>query len=85
MYKCNIKLTLKQITMKKLLLLIGVALVMTACSSSNFVAHKVHETPKTTRQALIYEDHVVIVTKTRLSLDEYNRMVAITINNREER
>jgi len=71
--------------MKKLLLLIGVALVMTACSSSNFVVHKVHESPKTTRQALIYEDHVVIITKTRLSLDEYNKMVAVTVNNREER
>jgi len=70
--------------MKKLLL-IGVALVMTACSSTNFVAHKVHETPKTTREALIYEDHVVIVTRTRLSLDEYNKIVAVTVNNREER
>ena len=70
--------------MKKLLL-IGVALVMTACSSTNFVAHKVHETPKTTRQALIFEDHVVIVTRTTLSLEEYNKMVAVTVNNREER
>ena len=70
--------------MKKILL-IGVALVMTACSSTNFVAHKVSETPKTTRQALIYEDHVLIVTKTKLTLDEYNRMVANTVNNREER
>ena len=70
--------------MKKLLL-IGVALVMTACSSTNYVAHKVHETPKTTRQALIFEDHVVIVTRTTLSLEEYNKMVAVTVNNREER
>ena len=71
--------------MKKLLLTIGVALVMTACSSSNFVAHQVHESPKTTRQALIYEDHVVIVTRTKLSLEEYNKMVAVTVNNREGR
>jgi len=70
--------------MKKLLL-IGVALVMTACSSTNFVTHDVHESPKTTRQALIYEDHVVIVTRTKLTLDEYNRMVASTVQNREER
>jgi len=70
--------------MKKLLL-IGVALVMTACSSTNFVAHKISETPKTTRQALIFEDHVVIVTRTRLTLDEYNRIVAISVQNREER
>ena len=70
--------------MKKLLL-IGVALVMTACSSTNFVAHKISETPKTTRQALIFEDHVVIVTRTKLTLDEYNKMVALTVQNREER
>lgn len=70
--------------MKKFLLL-GVALVMTACSSTNYVTHKVHETPKTTRQALIFEDHVVIVTRTTLSLEEYNKMVAVTVNNREER
>ena len=70
--------------MKKLLL-IGVALVMTACSSTNFVAHKISETPKTTRQALIFEDHVVIVTRTKLTLDEYNRIVAVSVQNREER
>jgi hypothetical protein len=70
--------------MKKLLL-IGVALVMTACSSTNFVAHEVHESPKTTRQALIYEDHVVIVTRTKLTLEEYNKMIALTVQNREER
>ena len=70
--------------MKKLLL-IGVALVIASCSSTNFVAHKVHETPKTTREALIYEDHVIIVTRTKLTLDEYNKIVAITVNNREER
>lgn len=69
--------------MKKLLL-IGVALVMTACSSTNFVAHKISETPKTTRQALIFEDHVLIVTRTRLTLDEYNRIVAVSVQNREE-
>ena len=70
--------------MKKLLL-IGVALVMTACSSTNFVAHEVHESPKTTRQALIFEDHVVIVTRTKLTLEEYNKMIALTVQNREER
>jgi hypothetical protein len=70
--------------MKKLLL-IGVVLVITACSSINFVSHKVSETPKTTRQALIYEDHVIIVTKTRLTLDEYNKIIAVSIQNKEER
>ena len=70
--------------MKKFII-IGVALVMTACSSTNFVSHKLSETSKTTRQALIFEDHVVIVTKTRLTLDEYNRIVAVSVQNKEER
>jgi hypothetical protein len=70
--------------MKKILL-IGVALVITACSSTNFVSYKISKTPKTTRQALIYEDHVIIVTKTRLTLDEYNRIIAVSIQNKEER
>jgi len=71
--------------MKKFLFTIGVATVLTACSTNNFVAHKISETPKTTRQALIFEDHVVIVTRTKMTLDEYNRIVAISVQNREER
>jgi hypothetical protein len=84
-YTRNISLTLKPKNKMKKLLLIGVVLVMTACSSTNFVAHKVSETPKITRQALIYEDHVIIVTRTRLTLDEYNKIIAVSITNREER
>jgi uncharacterized lipoprotein YajG len=85
MYKCNINLTLKQIIMKKLLLGIGVAMVLASCSTSNFATHNVSETPTTTRQAIIYDDHVVIVTRTKLSVEQYNRMVATTVHNREER
>ena len=69
--------------MKKLLL-IGVAAVMTACSSSNFVAHQISETPQTTRQALIYEDHVVIVTRTKMSLERYNEIRQLSVNNRQQ-
>jgi hypothetical protein len=67
--------------MKKLLL-IGVALVMASCSTSNHVVHSIKETPKTIRQALIYDDHVVIVTKTRFTLEEYRQLVAVTENNK---
>lgn len=67
--------------MKKFIL-IGVALVMTACSSTNYVVHNIKETPKTSRQALIYDDHVVIVTKTRFTLEEYKQMVALTQSNK---
>lgn len=84
-YTRNISLTLKPKNKMKKLLLIGVVLVMTACSSTNFVAHKVSETPKTIRQALIYDDHVVLVTRTRLTLEEYNRIIAVSVLNKEER
>ena len=67
--------------MKKFII-IGVALVMTACSSTNYAVHSIKETPKTTRQALIYDDHVVIVTRTKFTLEEYRQMVALTESNR---
>ena len=71
--------------MKNTLLFLGVALVMSACSTSNFATHTIRTTPSTTRQALIYDDHVVIVTKTKMSIEDYNRIVAVSISNKEER
>ena len=71
--------------MKKLLFTIGVATVLTACSTANYATHNVSETPTTTRQALIFDDHVEIVTRTKMSIEQYNRIVAVTVNNREER
>jgi hypothetical protein len=71
--------------MKKLLFTIGVATVLTACSTVNYATHNVSETPTTTRQALIFDDHVEIVTRTKMSIEQYNRIVAITVNNREGR
>lgn len=67
--------------MKKFILT-GVALVIAACSSTNYVVHSIKETPKTTRQALIYEDHVVIVTRTIFTPEEYRELVAISKNNK---
>jgi len=69
--------------MKKFIL-IGVALVMTACSTTNYAVHNIKETPKTTRQALIYDDHVVIVTKTKMTLDEYQKILAVSTQNKEK-
>ena len=71
--------------MKNILTILGVALVMSACSTTNFATHTLRTTPSTTRQALIYDDHVVIVTKTKMSIEDYNRIVAVSIQNREER
>jgi len=70
--------------MKNILTILGVALVMSACSTSNFATHTIRTTPSTTRQALIYDDYVVIVTKTKMSIEDYNRIVAVSIQNREE-
>ena len=36
----------------------------------------ISDTPKTTREAVIYEDKVVIVTKTTISKDHYEKLVA---------
>jgi len=69
--------------MKKLLL-IGVVAVMTACSSSNYVTHQISETPTMKRQVYIFDDYVEIHTRTRMSLEQYNQIVATTVNNRQQ-
>ena len=51
---------------------------MVSCS----VTHPISHTPTTTRQALIYEDKVIIVTRTTMSLDQYYKIVAVTEHNR---
>jgi hypothetical protein len=37
------------------------------------------------REAIIYDDHVVIVTRQKFTIEQYNRLVANTVQNREER
>jgi hypothetical protein len=73
--------------MKKLLFTIGVATVLTACSTVNYATHNVSETPTmTTRQASIYLTITLkSLLRTKMSIEQYNRIVAITVNNREER
>jgi uncharacterized protein YceK len=70
--------------MKNILILLGVALVMSACSTAQHATHSIRNTPTTTRQALIYDDHVVIVTRTKMSIEDYNKIIAVSLN-REER
>ena len=72
-------------TMKNILLTIGVALVISACSTTNFATHPISVTPTISRQALIYDNHVVIVTKTKMSVEDYNKIIATTVKNKEER
>lgn len=71
--------------MKKILFTIGVATVLTACSTANYATHNVSETPTMKRQVYIFDDHVEIHTRTKMSVEQYNRIVANTIQNRDER
>jgi hypothetical protein len=70
--------------MKKLLFTIGVAMVLASCSTANYATHEVSETSTMRREAIIYDDHVVIVTRQRFTVEQYNRLVAATINNRND-
>jgi hypothetical protein len=70
--------------MKKIITM-GVLLIVTGCSLTNYTTHPISTTPTTSRQALIYDNHVVIVTKTKMSIEDYNRIIATTIQNKEER
>lgn len=54
-------------------------LTLASCSPARELVSK---TPKTTREAVIYDDKVVIVTKTTITKDHYNRLVA-TRNNKK--
>jgi len=70
--------------MKKIIT-IGVLLIVTGCSSINYATHPINVTPTISRQALIYDNHVVIVTKTKMSIEDYNKIIAVTVKNKEER
>ena len=70
--------------MKKIIIM-GVLLIVTSCSLTNYTTHPISVTPTTSRQALIYDNHVVIVTKTKMSVEDYNRIIATTVKNKEER
>lgn len=69
--------------MKKIITM-GVLLIVTGCSLTNYATHPISITPTISRQALIYDNHVVIVTKTKMSIEDYNKIIAVTIQNKEE-
>lgn len=71
--------------MKKILLSVAGLIMMASCSAEKVVAtenisHKLNRE----RQAIIYEDKVVIVTKTTLTPMEYALMVEKTKANRQK-
>jgi len=43
----------------------------------------ISKTPKTTREAVIYEDKVVIITRTTISKDRYKELIASRNKNPE--
>jgi|TARA_B100001778_G_C18376792_1_gene533334 uncharacterized lipoprotein YajG len=60
-------------TMRKLLTIVGLIIVFTSCAPQQQL---ISETPKTTRVAEIYNSKVVIVTKTTITKEHYNELVA---------
>ena len=58
--------------MKKLMILLGV-LAFTACAPT---AQLVYEKGSTTREAIIYEDRVVVVTKTTVTKEQFEDAMA---------
>lgn len=58
--------------MKKLMILLGV-LAFTACAPS---AQLVYQEGNTSREAIVYEDRVVVVTKTTVSKEKFEEVMA---------
>ena len=64
---------------------LGVAILGMGLVSCSNQAQLVAKTPNMTRTAFIYEDRVEIVTRTTLSLEQYQSMVAVTETNRSNK
>lgn len=68
--------------MRKLMILLGV-LAFTACAPS---AQLVYEKGNTTREAIVYEDRVVVVTKTTVTKEQFKEAMArrksVVVNNK---
>jgi len=58
--------------MKKLMLVTGVLLALTSCAPTQQL---ISETPQTKREAFVYDDKVVIVTKTTIERDHYDSLI----------
>jgi len=57
--------------MKKLLSIV-VLMVLTSCGATTQLA--ISETPQTTREAIVYEDRVVVVTKTTVTRERFDEI-----------
>lgn len=54
--------------MKKFLLSLGVLFALASCAPT---AQLVYEKNNTTREAIVYEDHVVVITKTTVTKEQF--------------
>ena len=70
---------------KLTIFLVGIMLLIISCSTSNHVTHEINKTPTSTREALVYEDHVIIVTRTKLTVDQFDKLLAKTMEHRNKK
>jgi hypothetical protein len=57
----------------KNLVIVGMLLTFMSCGPTQEL---ISETPQTKREAIVYEDKVVIVTRTTITKDHYQKLVA---------
>ena len=67
--------------MKKLILIVGVLLALSSCAPTQQL---ISETPQTKREAFVYDDVVVVVTKTTITREHYDRLIASRDSNKTE-
>ena len=59
--------------MKKLFAIVGLVIVFTSCAPQQQL---ISETPKTTRVAEIHDNKVIIITKTTITKEHYDELIA---------
>jgi len=83
--KESFRLLYKILSFTVIIFLIGIMLAMTSCSTANHMVHEINETPTSTRQALVYDDHVIIITRTKLTVDQFDKLLAKTLDTRAKK
>lgn len=58
--------------MRKKMIIMGVFLALASCAPTQQL---ISETPQTKREAFVYDDKVVIVTKTTIERDHYDSLI----------
>lgn len=66
--------------MKRIFMTLGVLLAFTACAPT---AQIVYEKGNTTREAIVYEDRVVVVTKTTVTREKFDEVMQKRLDRKE--